>query len=89
MGAKISLVKKYYRCEMSEGANAEQHVRNMSEICDRLQALGSSVLGDWQILILLASMPPNWRPLVTSFSTQAKDLDLATVEAVIIDDVGM
>ena len=88
MGAKITLVKKCYRCEMSEGANAEQHVRNMSEMCARLQAMGSPVLEDWQILFLLASLPPSSTPLVASFSVQAKDLDLATVEAAIIDDRG-
>ena len=84
--AKLMLRKRYHMMEMAEGSSADEFLREMSEITDRLSALGAPVSAEDQVLILLASLPASYRPLVTTLGAQKTRLDMITVKNAILEE---
>ena len=58
----------------------------MSEITDRLSAMGAPVNAEDQVLILLASLQASYRPLVTTLGAQQIKLDMITIKNAILEE---
>ena len=84
--AKLMLRKRYHMMEMAEGSSADKFLREMTEIPDRLSAMGAPVSAEDQVLILLASLPASYRPLVTTLGAQQTKLDMITVKNAILEE---
>ena len=64
--------------KLREGESAEQHVRVMKELTDRLAVMGSPVSEEDQAMVLLLSLPPSFGSLVSALAAPAK-MDLAII----------
>ena len=76
--AKLRIKCKHMTTKLREGESAEQHVRVMKELTDRLAVMGSPVSEEDQAMVLLLSLPPSFGSLVSALAAPAK-MDLATI----------
>ena len=84
--SKLSLVQKYFGAKMAEGESAKKHLLNMSELCDRLVAVELPVPKEFQLLMILASLPASYTAIVQTLGSQAGKLDLSHVTSTIMDE---
>ena len=76
--AKLRMKCKHMTTKLREGESVEQHVRVMKELTDRLAVMGSPVSEEDQAMVLLLSLPPSFRSLVSALAAPAK-IDLAII----------
>ena len=76
--AKLRIKCKHMTTKLREGEIAEQHVRVMKELTDRLAVMGSPVSEEDQAIVLLLSLPPSYGSLVSALADPAK-MDLVTI----------
>ena len=84
--SKLSLVQKYFGAKMAEGESAEKHLLNMSELFDRLAAVELPVPKEFQLLMILASLPASYTAIVQTLGSQARKLYLSHVTSTIMDE---
>ena len=85
MTGKLHLCQRFFTMKMPEGSNAEKHMREMKDISDRLTALGSPLGEDYEIMVLLLSLPTYYSLLVTSLGVNTDKLKLEEVHSAILD----
>ena len=85
MTGKLHLCQRFFTMKMPEGSNAEKHMREMKDISDRLTALGSPLCEDYEIMVLLLSLPTSYSSLVTSLGVNTDKLKLEEVHSAILD----
>ena len=82
---KLHLCQRFFTMKMPEGSNAEKHMREMKDISDRLTALGSQLGEDYEIMVLLLSLPTPYSSLITSLSVNTDKLKLEEIHSAILD----
>ena len=76
MTCKLHLCQRFFTMKMPEGSNAEKHIREMKDISDRLTTLGSPLSEDYEIMVLLLSLPTCYSSLITSLGVNTDKLKL-------------
>ena len=71
---------------MAEGESVEKHLLNMSALCDRLAAVELPVPGEFQPLMILASLPASYTAIVQTLGSQSGKLDLSHVTSTMLDE---
>ena len=83
---KLFLKKKYFRMEMKEGTQIEAHLKQMTEITDRLAAIGAPIAEEDQVVTLLGSLPESYSTLVTALEAHVEDVSLNFVQQALIHE---
>lgn len=79
---KVSLMKKICRLRLEKHGDMESHIAKLTELVDKLNDLqpNNFLTDQWQVAILLSSLPDEYETLITALETRSED-DL-TLEAV-------
>jgi hypothetical protein len=83
---KLSLKKKYFRCEMKEGDRLTEHLKQMKVLKDQLSAIGAVIEEEDQIVTLLGSLPSSYATIVTALETKIDNLTLQFVKQALINE---
>lgn len=70
---RVSLLKKLCASNLSERGNLEEHLRELDELFDRLDAAGTELDKDTKICMILRSLPPSLDVIVTALDNRADD----------------
>ena len=71
MTGKLHLCQRFFTMKMPEGSNTE---KQMKDISDWLTAIGSPLGEDYEIMVLLLSLPTSYSSLVTSLGVNTNKL---------------
>ena len=83
---KLFLKKRYFRSVMREGSSAEDHMKYMKELSNKLAAINAAVSEEDQVVTLLGSLPDSYSTLVIALETCVDDLSLEYVQQALINE---
>lgn len=79
---KVRLMRQICTLKLSEGGDAEVHVSSMTELFEKLAALGEKLSENWVVAMLLSSLPQSYDTLITALETRPEgDLTLSLVQS--------
>lgn len=84
---RVSLLKKLCASNLSERGNLEEHLRELDELFDRLDAAGTELDKDTKICMILRSLPPSFDGIVTALDNRADDdISVDIVKSKLMDE---
>jgi hypothetical protein len=83
---KLLLRRRFYRSVMSEGSNVEDHLKQMKELINQLQAIDIQISEEDEVMTLLGSLPPSYDTLVTALESNAENLTLKYVQQALLNE---
>lgn len=84
---RVSLLKKLCAINLSERGDLEQHLFEVDDLFDRLDAAGTTLDADTKICLLLRSLPPSFDGLVTALDSRSQDdITLEVVKSKLMDE---
>lgn len=87
LSSKIFLLKRLCRLTLTEGANMEDHITEISDLVNKLAALGETLKGNLVAALLLSSCPDSYSALITGLeSRQENELTLELIKGKLIDE---
>ena len=85
---KIKLRQQYFSCKFQSGSNMLQHINHMRSLHDQMREMGISVNDKELAMTLLASLPDEYKPLITALDAVGKDsLTFEKVKGMLLSDV--
>ena len=84
---RVSLLKRLCAVNLGENGDLEQHLSEMDELFDRLDAAGTRLDADTKICMLLRSLPPSFDGIVSVLDSRADDeISMDIVKARLMDE---
>lgn len=84
---RVSLLKKLCAVNLPERGNLEEHLREIDELFDRLDAAGTELDKDTKVCMLLRSLPPSFDGIVAALdSREDDDISLDIVKSKLMDE---
>lgn len=70
---KIHVMRKLFTMQLAENGNMADHLVKVSELVQRLVAMGEDIKEHWIIAILLSSLPRSYDGLITALETRSEE----------------
>lgn len=84
---KVRLMREICSLKLAEGGDAEVHVNTMTELFEKLAALGEKLSENWVVAMLLSSLPQSYDTLITALETRPEgDLTLSLVQSKLLEE---
>lgn len=84
---RVSLLKKLCAVNLPERGNLEEHLREIDDLFDRLDAAGTELDKDTKVCMLLRSLPPSFDGIVAALdSREDDDISLDIVKSKLMDE---
>lgn len=84
---KIHIMRRLFTMQMEEGGNLAEHLVQLSELVQRLVAMGEDLKEHWVIAVLLSSLPRSYDTLITALETRPEtELKLEYIKGRLLDD---
>lgn len=84
---RVSLLKRLCSFNLAEGGNVEQHLMEIDDLFDRLDAAGTELDKDTKICMLLRSLPASFDHLVSALDSRSDDdISIDFVKAKLTDE---
>lgn len=85
---KIRLRQQYYSCRFQSGNSMLEHITHLRSLHDQLKEMGVSVDDKELAMTLLASLPEEFKPLITALDAVGEDqLSFEKVKGMLLNDV--
>lgn len=84
---KVRLMREICSLKLAEGGDADVHVNMMTELFEKLAALGENLSDNWRVAMLLSSLPHSYDTLITALETRPEnDLTLSMVQSKLVEE---
>lgn len=84
---KVTLMRAICNLKLEENGNVVSHVNAMTELFEKLGALGDRISDDWVVAMLLSSLPKSYDTLITALETRPEgDLTLSLVQSKLLEE---
>lgn len=84
---RVSLLKRLCAFNLREGGNLEQHLMDIDDLFDRLDAAGTVLDTDTKICMMLRSLPSSFDHLVSALDSRSDDdISIDVVKAKLMDE---
>lgn len=85
--SKIYLLRQICGLKLNEGGDMEEHLNSMSNLVDKLTALGEELKDPLVVAMMLSSLPDSYGTLITALESRPEtDLTLNLVKGKLIDE---
>lgn len=87
LSKKVRLMREICGLKLSENGNTESHIGKMTELFDKLNALGEKLSDSWVVAMLLSSLPNSYDTLITALETRPEaDLTISLVQSKLLEE---
>lgn len=84
---KVHLMRKICNLKVEEGGDVEGHVKDMTDLFQKLIDIGEVISDGWSVAMLLSSLPRSFDTLITALETRPEDdLTLSLVQSKLISE---
>lgn len=84
---KVRLMREICGLKLPDNGDAEAHINSMTELFDKLGALGERLSEKWVVAMLLGSFPRSYDILITALETRPEeDLTLSLVQSKLLEE---
>ena len=84
---KVRLRQQYYSLRFQKGGNMLEHVNQLRSLPDQLKEMGETVDDKELVMTLLASLPEEFKPLITALDAVGEDnLSFDKVKGMLLND---
>ena len=73
---KVYLMKKLFNLKMSKGGLVVEHLNSFNTVVNQLVSMGIKFDEEICALILLASLPNSWEPMIVAITNSIKNAKL-------------
>lgn len=83
---KVFLMRKLFRMQLINGGNMQEHISSMTDIIEKLKAVGEEIFTDKIIVsLLLSSLPSEYDTLITALETREAEVTSEAVKSKLIE----